>query len=315
MENCVYRFLNKENEIIYEGKAKDLRNRMNNHCHLPKECYEERVSIEYTKFDTEDDMDFAERYYISRHKPKYNQIHKNKNITINISYLNCKKWIKYKEGVDFEDEESIIKYFKMLEKREKEERKRKKEEERIRLIKLYEDELKEKERKKLIKKEDKMKKKIICTSTNETFNNVRNVIEKYPFIETDLLIDICDGKGGYYIHPYFNCYLSFKYYEDYKKMPEENRKIINENAMWNTREIICVTTGERFRNLEYAKLTYPNLKSIKRCLEGLQNYNGIKDNKPLIWEWADVYDKMAQEEIEKRINKTNELAKKFKHVS
>ena len=30
MKNCVYRFVNENNEIIYIGKAKDLRNRINN---------------------------------------------------------------------------------------------------------------------------------------------------------------------------------------------------------------------------------------------------------------------------------------------
>jgi excinuclease UvrABC nuclease subunit len=62
MKNCVYRFVNENNEIIYIGKAKDLRNRINTHNHLPKECYEERTRIEYTSFETETDMDFAERY-------------------------------------------------------------------------------------------------------------------------------------------------------------------------------------------------------------------------------------------------------------
>ena len=28
MKNCVYRFLNKDNEIIYVGKAKNLKNRL-----------------------------------------------------------------------------------------------------------------------------------------------------------------------------------------------------------------------------------------------------------------------------------------------
>ena len=42
MKNCVYRFLNKDNEIIYIGKTKDLDNRIKTHEHLPKECYLER---------------------------------------------------------------------------------------------------------------------------------------------------------------------------------------------------------------------------------------------------------------------------------
>ena len=41
MKNCVYRFINKENEIIYIGKSKNLEKRLKGHDHLPNKCYEE----------------------------------------------------------------------------------------------------------------------------------------------------------------------------------------------------------------------------------------------------------------------------------
>ena len=41
----IYRFLNNKEEIIYIGKAKKLKERMNNHTHLPKECYDETIEI------------------------------------------------------------------------------------------------------------------------------------------------------------------------------------------------------------------------------------------------------------------------------
>ena len=72
MKNCVYRFLNKNNEVIYIGKATDLNQRMKNHNHLPEECYKERIRVEYIKFKTEDDMNLAERYFILKCNPKYN---------------------------------------------------------------------------------------------------------------------------------------------------------------------------------------------------------------------------------------------------
>lgn len=73
MENCVYRFLDKENNIIYIGKAKNLKNRLINHKHLSEECYKERTKIDYTCFENEYEMDFAERYYIQNLNPKYNK--------------------------------------------------------------------------------------------------------------------------------------------------------------------------------------------------------------------------------------------------
>ena len=39
MKNCIYRFLNKNKEVIYVGKAKDLNKRLSTHKHLDIECY------------------------------------------------------------------------------------------------------------------------------------------------------------------------------------------------------------------------------------------------------------------------------------
>lgn len=102
MKNCVYRFINKNAEVIYVGKAKDLKQRLNGHTHLPKECYKETTHIEYLQFETEDDIDFAERYYISKLKPKFNIIHSCKDIRININELNEKEWKVYSKGVEYD---------------------------------------------------------------------------------------------------------------------------------------------------------------------------------------------------------------------
>lgn len=72
MKNCVYRFINVDDEIIYIGKAKNLESRLNNHKHLPEGCYNEMAYIEFTSFSNEHEMDFAERYYIQKLSPKYN---------------------------------------------------------------------------------------------------------------------------------------------------------------------------------------------------------------------------------------------------
>ena len=93
MNNCVYRFLNEMNEVIYVGKAKNLKNRLGSHTHLPPECYEERQKIEYVVFETEADMDFAERYYISKYKPKFNVAMAERDITINTFELDTKVWL------------------------------------------------------------------------------------------------------------------------------------------------------------------------------------------------------------------------------
>lgn len=95
IKNCVYRFLNKNDEIIYIGKANYLKERLNGHKHLPKECYEKKTNIEYIEFKTEGDALFAERYFISKYKPKYNKDMINNDITFNIDLLDNLQWNKY----------------------------------------------------------------------------------------------------------------------------------------------------------------------------------------------------------------------------
>ena len=104
MENCVYRFLNKLNEIIYIGKAKHLRQRLATHSHLPSECYAECVKIEYVSFETEQDMDYAERYFIPKYKPKYNTALGEKEVTFDLPSLDNGEWKVLKKELKIEGE-------------------------------------------------------------------------------------------------------------------------------------------------------------------------------------------------------------------
>lgn len=96
---CVYRFINIENKIIYIGKASKLSKRINsnghNNKHLPEECYSNIVAIEYVQFHHENDMNFAEKYYVQKYQPKYNNIYLNKQITIDVPKLDNKNWITF----------------------------------------------------------------------------------------------------------------------------------------------------------------------------------------------------------------------------
>lgn len=96
LKNCVYRFIDKKNRILYVGKIKNLKNRIKNNYHtskhLPDECYDKTSLIEYIKFNNENDMDFAEQYYIQKYKPAYNTAYQNKQITISVPDLDKKTW-------------------------------------------------------------------------------------------------------------------------------------------------------------------------------------------------------------------------------
>lgn len=95
MENCIYRFLDEYENIIYIGKAKNLYKRLESHKHLPEECYLERAYIDYACFENEYEMDFAERYYIQKLRPKYNSQLANKPISFTSKELDNMKFTRY----------------------------------------------------------------------------------------------------------------------------------------------------------------------------------------------------------------------------
>lgn len=104
LRNCVYRFIDKNNIIIYVGKAKVLDNRIcskgHRNKHLQDECYNGIIIIQYMEFETENDMCFAEKYFIQKYKPKYNSVYINKQITIDVPLLDNKSWLIYSVDID-----------------------------------------------------------------------------------------------------------------------------------------------------------------------------------------------------------------------
>lgn len=92
----VYRFLNKEDEVIYIGYTNNLKNRISSHFskkgHLSKGCYLSVGSIEYFEFQNSVEAKLFEAQYISLIKPLYNIEYKNfrcnkyKDISSNIEW-------------------------------------------------------------------------------------------------------------------------------------------------------------------------------------------------------------------------------------
>lgn len=73
----IYRFKNELDEIIYIGKTININKRIKKHFsygHLPYECYDSVVKIEYMRCKHEAEMNIKEIYYINKYKPKYNDL-------------------------------------------------------------------------------------------------------------------------------------------------------------------------------------------------------------------------------------------------
>lgn len=76
----VYRFLDKNQNIIYIGKTNSLNSRIAihfNNGHLPNRCYEVVHKIEYIETISISEMNVYEIYLINKHRPFYNRINNN----------------------------------------------------------------------------------------------------------------------------------------------------------------------------------------------------------------------------------------------
>lgn len=75
--NYVYRLLDKNRNILYIGKTRQLQKRLNKHLkgltNLPKECVDKIAKIQYLRFTYVGDMDIYELYLINYYHPPYNQ--------------------------------------------------------------------------------------------------------------------------------------------------------------------------------------------------------------------------------------------------
>lgn len=116
--NYVYRFLDKDRNIIYVGRTQKLRHRIFQHLHnksnLPKEGVDKIYYIEYVEFESECDMALTEIYLINYYQPKYNIDSKSFLGEIHIPIPD--KWIQFDVQEDIHpskkqlDNESYLRY-------------------------------------------------------------------------------------------------------------------------------------------------------------------------------------------------------------
>jgi len=102
----VYKFLNSYKEVIYIGRTKGIRNRLSQHKHLPKSCYNKIDLIQYCKLKNNDESAIYERYLINEIKPKYNVQYKNdSNFRFKLPELT---WINYDQNIFKDDSEEEL---------------------------------------------------------------------------------------------------------------------------------------------------------------------------------------------------------------
>ena len=97
MENCIYKFLDINKNVIYVGKAKKLKARLSCHKHLPIECYKSISYVQYIRLKDYDLSDFIECYFIQKYKPIYNKTFNKGDKIFYIEELDRRNWRYYHE--------------------------------------------------------------------------------------------------------------------------------------------------------------------------------------------------------------------------
>lgn len=102
MENCVYKFINKNKEIIYISNSQYLQQKLSNQSYCLEECYKELDYIECVKVNSLDEAKCLERYLILKYMPKFNKDSIDINIGFNIDIFDSLKWNKLNKDIAYE---------------------------------------------------------------------------------------------------------------------------------------------------------------------------------------------------------------------
>jgi hypothetical protein len=95
----IYKFIDKNKQVIYVGKTDDIHRRINNHFnegHLVDECYIRTEYIYIQTFTNYIDMNICELYYINKYNAEYNV--RDKNVLGIETKIIEKKWEEYSES-------------------------------------------------------------------------------------------------------------------------------------------------------------------------------------------------------------------------
>ena len=328
MKNCVYRFLNEENKIIYIGKAVNLKSRIANHNHLPKQCYDETVKIEFIEFESADEMDFAERYFIPKCKPKYNTAMSNKVMNISLNEFDSKEWVSiedykkeqkkltaYKERVEVIKSE-IQSYIRHLEARHDikidiDINRYNINAETYRGFYNYIDEV---VNYKILRKNhhNYNNRKVMCKGSGDVFDNL---IEYKKYMEMNIPLEILlkaaldeDKIFLDTYHPKYNGVFTRPIFMDvFKTYSIEHQNRIQRAILEDTRSIICLTDKQIFSNKHHVtNETGIHYSRIVNCCNDLSTYAGTSNNGPLVWKWHDEYLNMTEEEVGQYIDKAEQ---------
>lgn len=146
--------------------------------------------------------------------------------------------------------------------------------------------------------------KVVCVNTKEIFDTIKDAQQYYA---VDGIGSCCEGKAhSAGKHKVTNEKLFWLYYEDYKKMTDEDvDKFLSDKLEYELtndnfgKPVVCITTDEQFMTAVDASRKYHvSDGGIRKCCQGEMNTSGqLEDGTRLRWMYLEDYRKLTETEI------------------
>lgn len=143
---------------------------------------------------------------------------------------------------------------------------------------------------------EKMCKQVICLTTGEIFNSIKEASKKYNFKYGSNISACCNGRhksAGE--HPITGVKMVWMFYDNYiLKNNKEIEDILN-NVLSNkkNKKVICITTNEIFNSISEASVKYDMRRDgshISECCKGkIKSAGKLRDGTKLVWKYYDEY--------------------------
>jgi len=164
---------------------------------------------------------------------------------------------------------------------------------------------------------EKSYKQVVCLTTSEIFNSIKEASIKFNLSNGGSIIQCCRNKiNSAGKHPETGKKLKWMYYKDFVTKTDGEIKLILDNVQEKTRtsdiKIICLTTGQIYNSIAEAGIYYgiPS-NGIVKCCKGKQAHAGrhLETGKYLTWMYYSEYILKTEDQISDMIKNENNLCR------
>lgn len=141
------------------------------------------------------------------------------------------------------------------------------------------------------------RRKTICLNTGEIFNSLFEAGSSIGLTQKEMY-RCCNSKSKQLGTELDGTPLKWMYYDEYLKTSDDVIEKLKRKRHYSNREVICVTTEEKFKNsVEAAKVYNIHDRNIRACCYGDRNYCGkLNDGTRLEWMFLEEYNTSKRRE-------------------